>query len=123
MSTPHDVHDEAGSPAHATLQTYLTGFILSVILTAIPFWLVMTDVLNDHRLTGAIVVILAFVQVVVHMICFLHMDTKSEGGWTIMALIFTVMILGITLSGSIWVMYHLDSNMMPLSAKEMSQMP
>ena len=48
---------------------------------------------------------LAAVQIVVHMIYFLHMNTKSEGGWTIMALSFTLTIVVITLAGSIWIMY------------------
>jgi len=56
---------------------------------------------------------LAAVQVVVHMIYFLHMNTKSEGGWSMLALIFTGMMVFIMLSGSLWVMYHLNHNMMP----------
>ena len=59
----------------------------------------------------------AFAQIVVHMICFLHMNTRSEGGWTVMALAFTVVVVVITLSGSIWVMYHLNTNMMPMQAR------
>jgi len=49
------------------------------------------------------------------MIYFLHMTTKSEGGWTMMALIFTIILVVITLAGSIWVMFHLNSNMMPMA--------
>jgi cytochrome o ubiquinol oxidase operon protein cyoD len=41
------------------------------------------------------------------------MNTKSEGGWTMLALIFTVVLVFIVLSGSLWVMYNLDHNMMP----------
>ena len=52
-------------------------------------------------------------QIVVHMIYFLHMDAPSEGGWTLMALIFTLVLVVITLTGSLWVMYHLNTNMMP----------
>ena len=55
---------------------------------------------------------LAAVQIVVHMIYFLHMNTKSEGGWTFLALVFTLTLVVITLVGSIWVMYHMDQNMM-----------
>ncbi|WP_414884843.1 cytochrome o ubiquinol/quinol oxidase subunit IV, partial [Sphingomonas sp. Leaf412] len=46
-------------------------------------------------------------------IYFLHMNTKSEGGWTMMALIFTVIVVVIALTGSLWVMYHMNQNMMP----------
>ena len=104
-------HHEAG---HGTYRSYITGFVLSVILTAIPFWLVMGHVLNDPRVLAMIIMGLAFVQIVVHMIYFLHMNTRSEGGWTVLALIFTAVVVFITLSGSIWVMYHMNANMMPV---------
>ena len=75
---------------HATVGGYVIGFVLSVILTAIPFWLVMGKVF-DEPAASPTVVILAFaaVQIVVHMVYFLHMNAKAEGGWTLMALIFT----------------------------------
>lgn len=105
--------------AHGTFKGYVTGFVLSVILTAIPFWLVMGDVLGHKVWTTVLILALAVVQIFVHMVYFLHMNTKSEGGWTILALIFTVTLVFITLSGSIWVMHHLNSNMMPVSAHDM----
>jgi cytochrome o ubiquinol oxidase subunit IV len=55
------------------------------------------------------------------MISFLHMSAHSESGWTLMALLFTLVLVGITLSGSLWVMYHLNANMM--LDPGMSQMP
>ena len=113
----------AGHGAHGTFRSYTTGFVLSVILTAIPFWLVMGDVLNDTLKTGIIIMALAAVQIVVHMIYFLHMNTKSEGGWTFLALLFTLTLVVITLVGSIWVMYHMDQNMMPMSPHEALQRP
>ena len=61
----------------------------------------------------------AAVQIVVHMVYFLHMNAKSEGGWTMLALIFTLVLVVITLSGSLWVMYHLNSNMMPAPVHDM----
>ena len=108
----HDVHDELGV-AHGSLRSYATGFILSVILTAIPFWLVMSGTLGSATWTAAAIMVCAVVQIVVHMIYFLHMNMKSEGGWNMLALVFTLIIVGIALSGSLWVMYHLNTNMMP----------
>ncbi|WP_238297861.1 cytochrome o ubiquinol oxidase subunit IV [Methylobacterium soli] len=109
--------------AHGSFRGYVTGFVLSVILTAIPFWLVMGDVLQDTLWTSIVIMALAAVQIVVHMIYFLHMNTKSEGGWTFMALAFTLTLVVITLVGSIWVMYHLDQNMMPMTPHEALQKP
>ena len=109
--------------AHGTFRGYVTGFVLSVILTAIPFWLVMGNVLDDTLRTSIVIMALAAVQIVVHMIYFLHMNTKSEGGWTFLALVFTLTLVVITLVGSIWVMYHMDQNMMPMSPHEALQRP
>ena len=108
----HD-HDHDDQGAHSTLKGYATGFVLAVILTVIPFWLVMAKVFDQSSTTGLVVLGIGAVQIVVHMIYFLHMDTKTEHGWSMLALIFTVMVVVIMLSGSLWVMYHLNHNMMP----------
>jgi cytochrome o ubiquinol oxidase operon protein cyoD len=106
-------HDDHGGASHSTLKGYLIGFGLSVVLTAIPFWIVMGHVLPSPAMTAVAVMGLALIQVVVHMIYFLHMNTRSEGGWTILALIFTLVLVVIMLSGSLWVMYNMTTNMMP----------
>ena len=99
----------------------MIGFGLSVILTAIPFWLVMSGVLVNPQLTGIVIMAFAVVQIVVHMIYFLHMNTKSENGWTMMALIFTVVVVVIILAGSLWVMHNMNTHMMP-GAHDMHRM-
>ena len=108
----HGHHDDEHLHAHGSLKDYTVGFILSVILTAIPFWLVMTHRLEPNT-TKLVLFAFAAVQVVVHMIYFLHMNSKSEGGWNMMALLLTIILLFIVMSGSIWVMYHMNANMMP----------
>ena len=65
-----------GAHSHGTLTSYMIGFILSVILTAIPFYLVMTGVLHSNIETAIAIMALAVVQIFVHMIYFLHMNTK-----------------------------------------------
>ena len=115
----HEEHDDHGG-AHSSLKDYVIGFVLAVILTAIPFALVMTGVLPTQA-TALIVMGFAVVQIVVHMIYFLHMNSKSEGGWIMLALIFTIIVVVIALSGSLWVMYHLNTNMMPMT-HDMAQM-
>ena len=117
----HDDHDD-GAP-HATVKGYLTGFILSLILTAIPFWIVMGNWFDKSSTTAFVVLAFAAVQIVVHMIYFLHMNAKSEHGWTMLALIFTVVVVVITLSGSLWVMYHMNHNMIPGLMNETHKMP
>ena len=122
MSAHHDSghgHHEQHVP-HSTLRGYATGFALAVLLTAIPFWLVMGKVFSDSGTAGFVLLGLAAVQVVVHMIYFLHMDGKAEGGWSMLAMVFTIMIVVIMMAGSMWVMYHMNHNMMPGMMLEMT---
>jgi cytochrome o ubiquinol oxidase operon protein cyoD len=125
MSAPaHDDHAAGGSAGganHGSLRSYLTGFILSVFLTAVPFWLVMTGVLDSKIATEVAITTFAIVQITVHMVYFLHMNTRLEDGWSFLALIFTLILVVIALVGSLWIIYHLNANMMP--GMDMSQVP
>jgi cytochrome o ubiquinol oxidase subunit IV len=132
MSADHRSHDHHGDHDHdhddigyhATVKGYVIGFLLSVALTAIPFWLVMGQVLPTPRMTAFVILAFAAVQMVVHMVYFLHLNAKVEGGWSLLALVFTAALVLIMLSGSIWVMYHMNTNMMPtVDAETMRNMP
>ncbi len=114
---PHHVaagHSHEGpSVPHGSLRDYVIGFVLSVVLTAIPFWLVMGGPPVSRGVVVFIAISFAVVQMVVHVVYFLHLKSGSEDGWNMTSLVFTLILVVITLAGSIWVMYHLDANMMP----------
>lgn len=114
MSPPDTDHD-GHADNHGTRWSYLIGFGLSALLTAVPFWLVMTGGHGGPSVVAAWVVALALVQIVVHTVFFLHVNARSEGGWTLLTLIFTVVIVSIVIAGSLWIMTHLNSNMMPMT--------
>ena len=115
MSLPADtdLHAHDDGQTHGSRKSYLIGFALSAVLTIIPFWLVMARPLADPTATAVLVILFAVAQILVHTICFLHVNTTSEGGWTLLAYVFTGVLLVITIAGSLWIMYHLNSNMMP----------
>jgi cytochrome o ubiquinol oxidase operon protein cyoD len=104
-------HDEHGGASHATLQGYLTGFFLSIVLTAVPFGLVMAGV--KAAVAVPVALALAVTQIVVHLVYFLHMDRGSAKSWNMAAFVFTLIIVAIVVVGSLWVMHNLDVNMMP----------
>jgi cytochrome o ubiquinol oxidase operon protein cyoD len=108
---------------HITVGGYVTGFVLAVVLTAIPFWLVMGKVFASSTVTTFVILGLAMVQIYVHMVFFLHMTSKAEGGWTWMSLIFMLVLLVIMLSGSMWIMNHLKTNTMPLTPEQVRKLP
>ncbi|MCD9007902.1 cytochrome o ubiquinol oxidase subunit IV [Luteimonas sp. XNQY3] len=120
----HAAHESAhDAHGHGSMRDYVIGFVLSVILTVIPFWLVMGEVLESRVWTVALIMLFGAIQIVVHMVYFLHMNRKSEGGWILMSLLFTGIIIVIALVGSLWVMHHLDANMMPMSPEQMRVAP
>ncbi len=68
---------------------------------------------SAHSTTLAVVVICAVVQVIVHLVYFLHLDSKSEDGWNLVAIVFSAIIILIVVVGSLWIMWNLNYNMMP----------
>lgn len=115
----HGAHDHGGHDHHgdaeprSSLRDYTIGFVLSVILTAIPFWLVMAKVIADRNTAVLVLGGFAVIQILVHMVYFLHMNGKVEGGWTMLSTIFTVVFVAIAIAGTLWVMFHMNANMMP----------
>lgn len=114
----HDIHaghdDHHGhDDLHVSMGDYVKGFILAVILTVIPFYLVMNNVIEDRATAAMVLGLFAVVQIVVHMVYFLHMNGKIQGGWTMLSTIFTVVFVAIGIAGTLWVMFHMNINMMP----------
>ncbi|WP_298774135.1 cytochrome o ubiquinol oxidase subunit IV [uncultured Shewanella sp.] len=96
---------------HGTLKSYIVGFLLSILLTVIPYYLVVEQSLPTVTLV-LLVVAFGFVQLLVQLIFFLHLNTKSEKGWNFQSFVFTALIVVILLAGSLWIMYNLRINMM-----------
>lgn len=112
----HDNHahnDAAHDETHFTLKGYLGGFGVAAVLTVIPFWLVMTHAISNTTVAAAVVVALAVAQILVHTFAFLHVNARAQGGWTLVAYVFTGVLVLIIIGGSLWIMDHLNLNMMP----------
>jgi len=94
-----------------SLKSYGTGFLISIVLTVIPFALVMSGTVSRgvaiSGICGA-----GIVQILVHLHYFLHLDGSSEKRWNLLALLFTTLILAIFVVGTLWVMATLNSRMM-----------
>jgi cytochrome o ubiquinol oxidase subunit IV len=109
MHNSKDVNSTGVSEGN--IKSYLTGFMLSVVLTAIPFALVMNGALSRSAILLGIFGA-AIVQILVHLHYFLHLDTKSSARWNILALLFTLLIMALFVGGSIWIMHNLNYRMM-----------
>jgi len=99
-----------GGSAHGSLKEYVIGLILSITLTVIPFGLVMSG--NSGALTLAIILLCLVAQVFVQLVFFLHMNGSSAQIWNTTSGVFIVLIVLILVLGSIWIMNHLNHNML-----------
>ena len=92
------------------LRTYLIGFVLAVVLTAIPFYVVITHALPPQR---ALLVIAgaALLQVLVHLRFFLHLNFTTTPKENLLAIVFTAVLIFIMVGGSFWIMFDLHSRM------------
>ena len=104
-------HSDVGA-GHGSYGSYAIGFILSVILTAIPFGMVMSGQFSQS-VNLISMLTMGVIQVVVHLVCFLHMNTSSEGRWNLVAFLFTVLIIVMLVGLAIWIMVNADMLMMP----------
>ncbi|MGYP003390413373 len=107
----HD-HNAAGA-SHGNVKQYTIGFILSVLLTVIPFGMVMAGMQETQRgLVVAVIAITAVAQILVQLVYFLHMNSSSEQRWNVIAFVYTILCIAVLLIGSVWIMNYLHYNMM-----------
>lgn len=100
-----------GGAAHGSVKEYVWGLIWSIVLTAIPFALVMSGSLSSG-LTLTIILLCAIAQIFVQLVFFLHMNGESDQLWNTTSGVFIVLIVAIVVLGSIWIMQHLNHNML-----------
>ncbi len=105
--------------------TYLTGFILSLTLTLAAYFIVTAHVASGHVfLTHHFVMIaaliLALAQLIVQMIFFLHLHEETGPRWNLAIFISTIGLVLIIVVGSLWIMNHLNYNMMPAELQAQS---
>lgn len=95
-----------------TLSAYVVGFIFSLVLTIIAYISVTQHLLSEVWLIAAILV-LAFLQLIVQMTFFLHLNHESKPRWNSFLFFTTLIGIGILVIGSLWIMNHLNYNMSP----------
>lgn len=100
-----------GGAAHGSVKEYLRGLLLSIVLTAIPFGIVMSGSAGE-TLSMAVILICAVAQVMVQLVFFLHMNGSSEQLWNTSSAVFVIILVAILIVGSIWIMQHLNHNML-----------
>jgi cytochrome o ubiquinol oxidase subunit IV len=118
----HELHDHhadiaPGEEEHGSFGSrvlgYLLGLGLAVLLTATSFFVAGTDLVWQPSIPIALVV-LAIAQMGVHVVFFLHITTGPDNTNNVLALAFGLLIVLLVVGGSLWIMDHLNNNMIPM---------
>jgi cytochrome o ubiquinol oxidase operon protein cyoD len=97
---------------HTSMKGYLFAFLASIVLTLGAFFLV-----QNHLLTGPPLVIsvvtLGIVQAIIQLIFFLYLGKEKKPRSNLVVFLFMVLILSIVIIGTIWIMWSLNTRLMP----------
>ena len=93
--------------------SYLIGLGLATLLTIVSFFIAQTTLVWEPSIPVALAV-LAIAQMGVHLVFFIHITTGPDNLNNVMALAFGVLIVLLVITGSLWIMAHLNHNMMPM---------
>ena len=112
-TAPGDEPGGGSEVAHG-VRSYLVGFGLAVLLTCVSFLVAGTSLVWQPSIPVALFV-LAVAQMGVHLVFFLHINTGADAINNVMALAFGVLIVILLIGGSLWIMSHLNHDMMDMS--------
>ncbi|MEI5687163.1 cytochrome o ubiquinol oxidase subunit IV [Sphingomonas kyungheensis] len=110
--------DSGGVDIRGKMVTYIVGFLLAAVLSIASFAVVHSGSIYGPGIPVALIA-LAIAQMGVHLVFFLHVTSGPDNTNNVLALAFGVLIVGLVLIGSIWIMGHLDHNLMPASMPAM----
>ena len=97
----------------ANYLSYTVGLVLAVVATVASFVVSQTNLLWPPGIPVGLIV-LAFAQIGVHLVFFLHLGSGPDSTNNILALAFGILIVFLIITGSIWIIANLNSNMMPM---------
>lgn len=101
-----------------TLEGYVAGYALSLLLTLLIFGLTYIHLYSDHETIShpvlhAAIAVTAILQLAVQAIFFLHLSRRNEQRANLLTFIFTLFVVTIIAGGSLWIMNNLNNNMSP----------
>jgi len=99
-----------------SLATYIIGFVLSVLLTLAAYVSFTSNILSGKELLFALIAP-AIAQLLVQLVFFLHLGKESRPRWNLTVFLFMLIMVGIVVIGSLWIMHNLDYHMMPHDAE------
>lgn len=97
------------STDRGSLKGYVRGYVASIVLTVFAYLLVVKHALSSTSILIGVIVILALSQFIIQLLYFLHLGKETKPRWKLVVFIFMIVMVGILVSGSLWIMYNLNS--------------
>ena len=111
--TPPGDEGSAEETMGQAFRSYLIGLVLAALLSGVSFYLARSTLVWEPSIPIALSV-LAIAQMGVHLVFFLHMTAGPDNVNNLMALAFGLLIVMLLVFGSLWIMLHLNHNMLPM---------
>lgn len=102
---------------HSPARTYTIGFVWALVLTNAAFITVQLGLANGWLLV-LLLTILAVGQLWIQLHFFLHLGRESKPRWNLMMFLFAVLVVGILVFGSLWIMNNLGYHNMPATSSD-----
>ena len=122
-SDPNALHLDEGDVAPGDVthgdftagrRTYVLGLAIATGLTIASFWAAQTHLIYGPSVDMALATF-AVAQMGIHLVFFLHITTGPDNTNNVLALAFGILIVFLVVFGSVWIMHHLNQNMMPMA--------
>lgn len=96
---------------HQSLLQYLLGFVAALILSVLAYVVATGEFIEDSTLVMGVLLVLAVVQLIVQLFCFLHLGARGQSRDRTITLGFTISMMLVIVIGSLWIMKNLDYRM------------
>ncbi len=95
------------------MKSYISGYIISLILTLTAFALVAQHVNSEHQALPhevliPTIIVFAIIQLIAQLVLFLHLGKESKPRFNLTIFLFMLLVVGLLVGGSLWIMSNLD---------------
>ena len=110
MSDANNPIDLQDGTTKKSLTAYLIGYVISLVLLVVAFLMMQERWFGGEGLYIALSFIMLLLLIT--QVCFfLRLSASPEGQWNLISFLFTILIIAIIMTGSLWIMYNLNYNM------------
>lgn len=96
----------------AGVGSYVLGYVSSLYITLTAYLLVRHHSLSKTVLVASVTG-LALLQFIIQLVFFLHLGRETKPRWKLVVFLFMLLVVGILVGGSLWIMTNLNYRMTP----------